>query len=232
MFPTLPRFAARAALVSMLALAAACGRGSVRRSDDSARTVAAPADRAGAGTASAPADSALAQAAAAVPLVADVAPARDADQRFLRQFADHYETLRQIAHAWMVKDYARAKRDTTVDPGNLDGAVDSEQRELLAVLSRLYGENYTPRPGRLTDAHSARGRVLDTTPARRTAALSPSAPEAMADTALAAFRRGTALVDSGLPKLRRREIRDLALRLRAAHVAHAKEIVPTTKVAR
>ena len=77
-----------------------------------------------------------------------------------------------------------------------------------------------------------RAQIMDTTPARRTASLSPTAPEAMADTALAAFRRGTALVDSSLPKLHRREIRDLAVRLRVAHVAHAKEMVPTTQVAR
>lgn len=136
-----------------------------------------------------------------------------------------------MTHAWMTNDYARATRDTTVDPGNLDGAVDGEQREVLAVLSRLYDENYSPRPGRLSDARGASVRILDTTVSRGTAAAPPPTRGWGTDLVLAALRQGTALVDSSLPKLQRSEIRELAVRLRAAHVAHAQEIVPITQVA-
>jgi hypothetical protein len=230
MFPTFPKFAVRVALVSMLTLGAACGRGGGRRSDDSARAVTASANPATAATIPVPADSAPGQAAA--PPVADVAPPRDADQQFLRQLADHYEDLRQVTHAWMTNDYARANRDTTADPGSLDVVVDSEQREVLAVLSRLYGENYSPRLARLTGARDALRAVVGTPPVRPAATSPSDARGEIADAALAALQRGTVLVDSNLPKLRRREVRELVVRLREAQVAHAKQIVPTTRVAR
>ena len=163
------------------------------------------------------------------PPVPAVPRARDADQQFLRRLADHYEDLRRLAHARMESDHAHTMQAAAGDPGDLDAAADNEQREVLGLLARLYAESYSPRGERITGLSQGASPVADTTGGRSSATTPDAARRALTDSTLVALRRGVAMVDSGLPSVHRREVRDLAVRLRAAQVAHTRELDGVTK---
>lgn len=115
-------------------------------------------------------------------------PARDADQDFLRHMLDHHETVVAAAHAEMMEPAGHGAHGTKRDPAEWDVMLDAEKLEMLALLKRHYGEEYSPRP----------------------------AGEPGQQPLAAQLREGTAMTERFAPRLRRAEVRALARRLGAS----------------
>lgn len=116
------------------------------------------------------------------------APARDADQLFLRRMLDHHETVVAHAHAAMSSAAGHGEHGGGGDPAGFDAALDRDKSGMLALLDSVYGERYSPHPPDTTGLDFA-----------------------------ARLRAGVSLVDQSLPKLRRRDVRAIAVRIRATH---------------
>lgn len=146
-------------------------------------------------------------------------PARDADQAFLRQMLDHHETTIALAHTQMMSPAGHAVHGVAGDPVALDSRLDAEKQEMLALLSRFYGESYSPRTDTLAAANAhAEASVPTGGAAMPPAGGSKTMP--MMDVG-ASLRRGATLVDQHLPRLKRAEVRALAGRMRASQLALA-----------
>jgi uncharacterized protein (DUF305 family) len=72
---------------------------------------------------------------------AQPAPARDADQEFLRKMADHHEGLIQMASQAMTK---ASSPTTQSDAHQLHQKQQQEIDRMLGMLRSAYGETYTP----------------------------------------------------------------------------------------
>lgn len=115
-------------------------------------------------------------------------PARDADQLFLRRMLDHHETVVAHAHAAMTSEAGHGEHGGSGDPADFDALLDRDKSGMLALLDSVYGENYSPHPPDTTGLDFA-----------------------------ARLRAGVGLVNESLPRLRRRDVRAIALRIRATH---------------
>lgn len=172
-----------------------------------------------------------ASGAAGQPATAAATP----DQRFLRQLADYYENLRTQAHTGMMAPAGHAAHGAASDPAALDADIDARQREALQLLTTLYRDAYSPRAtpdsGRaaaergsqpaMSSMPSMPGMGMNTADsgaAHGGAEASPLAPE---------FRRGVALIDAARGRLRRPEVRALAVRHRALLRKQLGEPTPT-----
>lgn len=148
-------------------------------------------------------------------------PARDADQDFLRHMLDHHETVLALTHAQMMDPAGHAAHGGASDPTAMDAKLDAEKMEMLALLSRVYGEDYSPR------ASEAPGPVASA-PASGT---SPSAAEQdhgdeLARALATQLRAGAALAERYSPRLTRPAVRDLARRLRASQLELVRQMEP------
>jgi len=206
------------ASIASIALVASCrGRDDAgdpfrRRAATGDASAASPESAAG------PSDTARSAGAAPAAIVPPAPPARDADQRFLRQVADHYEALRAAAHDQMSSAAGHAEHGSSVDPAALDVALDAEQRSALALLDTLYQDTYSPR-ARLIGADTSAGSGV--------ASGSPAAGEdaagalgSIADAAL----RGARLAEQSAGRLHRAEVRALAARFRERQRALAAQL--------
>lgn len=130
-----------------------------------------------------------------------VSPSVDADQDFLRHMLDHYEAVLLIVHADMMKPEGHDAHGGGNDPGEHDVVLDAEKQKMLELLHTSYGERYSPRP------IAAKKAVAD----------------ADGEATLAAhFRSGVALVERSAPALKRREVRAVAVQVRATQLARLK----------
>lgn len=157
---------------------------------------------------------------AALPPRPPLPPARDADQEFLRHMLDHHETVIAVAHAQMMAPAGHAAHGGGADPAAFDSRLDAEKLEMLALLSRLYGESFSPRPD------SAAGMAAERGGATASAASEGEhgAPEADLGAQLQA---GATLVDRFLPRLTRPQVREVARRVPASQLELAR-MVPAT----
>ncbi|MEO5588244.1 MAG: hypothetical protein ABIS03_01570, partial [Gemmatimonadaceae bacterium] len=85
-----------------------------------------------------------------------------------------------------------------------DAALDAEKQQMLMLLNKMYGEQYSPRPVAAKPVASASGKAK------------PDPPLAKQ------FRAGVALVDRSLSTLERQEVRGLAIKMRATQLARLK----------
>ena len=149
-----------------------------------------------------------------------LAPARDANQDFLRHMTDHHERLSRVAHDLMMEPAGHASHGSGADPAFLDGQLDAEKGEMLDLLQREYRETYVPRP----DA-TAHGRV--SSPAAHTTGTSASGKRvgdehAAALHALAIqLREGATLARAFESRLTNPEVKALARRMRASQLDFA-----------
>lgn len=157
------------------------------------------------------------EAVAPLPPRPPLPPARDADQAFLRHMLDHHETVLALVHAQMMEPAGHAAHGGSADPTAFDAKLDAEKLEMLALLSRLYGESYSPWAA--PDAPRE--------PAGREPAATHTAgadDHGTSQTQVATrLRDGIALVDRFLPRLTRPQVRDVARRVRASHLELARE---------
>ena len=115
-------------------------------------------------------------------------PARDADQLFLRRMLDHHETVVAHAHAAMMSEAGHGEHGGGGDPAAFDASLDRDKLGMLALLDSVYGEKYSPHPPDTTGLDFA-----------------------------TRLRSGVGLVEQNLPRLRRKDVRAIALRMRATH---------------
>lgn len=148
-----------------------------------------------------------------------VPPARDADQDFLRHMLDHYEGAIALAHAQMMEPAGHGVHGGGADPAALDSKLDADKLEMLGLLTRHYGETYTPWA-----EPPARPATPGGAPAAAGGTEKHDAPEA--DLA-AQFKAGVALVDRFMPQLARADVRDLARRVRLSQVNLARQFAPS-----
>lgn len=125
------------------------------------------------------------------------APARDADQLFLRRMLDHHETVVAHAHAAMTSEAGHGEHGGSGDPAEFDALLDRDKSGMLALLDSVYGERYSPHPPDTTGLDFA-----------------------------ARLRAGVGLVDQSLPKLGRRDVRAIAVRIRATHSRILAQMAP------
>ena len=131
----------------------------------------------------------------------DEQPARTADQRFLREMADHHEGVIRLAHEVMQRtDTGAVKGDATA----LDAAQDSEKREMLALLDTLYRDSHDARPTAADGA--AADSVLRLAGASR--------EQAFREFVVRHHRRGVQMIDGALASLANERVRELARRMR------------------
>lgn len=147
-------------------------------------------------------------------------PARDADHEFLRHMLDHHETVIAVAHAQMMEPAGHAAHGGAgPDPTAFDSQLDAEKLEMLTLLSRLYGETFSPRADPAVGTPAA-GKDHDGAP-NSTKAAGPEGPNAELTSQL---RAGVALIDRFLPRLARPEVRDIARRVRAGQLELARQL--------
>ena len=141
-------------------------------------------------------------------------PARNADQRLLRDLVDVHETISAIVHERMSARHddhgmkagmAGMPPDSVRNVGFLDTDIDREKVELLARLKNVYGDDYRAR--------------LPSPAARRVDSLA-RANETTGDSAYQAqlvslLRREVALIDAGRPSLQEAGTRAIVTRHRA-----------------
>lgn len=154
---------------------------------------------------------------APTPLRQPLAAARDADQDFLRHMLDHHETVIAVAHDQMMAPAGHAAHGGGADPAAFDSKLDAEKLEMLALLSRLYGEAYSPR----ADAPATESTSVGDTTSGSAAQAEHGMPQA--DLA-AQLRAGANLTDRFLPKLTRPQVREVALRIRASQLELARMV--------
>lgn len=120
---------------------------------------------------------------------APAAPAKDADQLFLRRMLDHHETVVAHAHAAMMSEAGHGGHGGGGDPAAFDATLDRDKLSMLALLESVYEEKYSPHPADTTGLDFA-----------------------------ARLRAGLRLIDESTPRLRRPAVRDIARRIRATHL--------------
>jgi uncharacterized protein (DUF305 family) len=159
-------------------------------------------------------------------------PARDADQDFLRHMLDHHEAVITLAHAQMMAPAGHSAHGGGADPTAFDSRLDAEKLEMLALLSRLYDESYSPRAERANEPVAARTATTraPTTHTVIAGAAAGAAPEGEEGAAMrdmvAQYHAGVALVDRSLPRLTRHEVREIARRIRASQLDFARQLGP------
>ncbi|MDQ6885832.1 MAG: hypothetical protein M3068_00920 [Gemmatimonadota bacterium] len=169
---------------------------------------------------------ALSNPATIEPLMPE-SPARDPDQRFLRQMLDHHERIIRLVHERASQPASHREHGRSRDPFETDVRLDNEKFEMIALLKLLYQDEHSPRPLRSPDSAAHRAREKrDSARARAGASASMGSEaeriyqEALGD----ALRHGVALIDQWRPSLLRANVRALANRLRQTQVALLREI--------
>lgn len=137
------------------------------------------------------------------------------DQAFLRSMVDHYEMIRSMAHDAMMMPASHGEHGKKADPAELDSQFDMQQREMLALLTSLYKDNYSARPLKAAKppaekANASMGGMVMANGA--TMSESPAQVVAM-------LRDGVRMIDSYRGRLRHPEVRTLAARHRATLAA-------------
>ena len=153
------------------------------------------------------------------------APARDADQDFLHHMLDHHETVGTAVHAQMMDPSGHASHGTKMDPSEWDGRLDAEKREMLALLKKHYGEDYSPRATATPQGTATPAGAIGM-PAPTAAPTEQEEAEHMAGQVriVAQLRGGASLADRFLPQLKRRDVRDLAGRVRTSQLELARKV--------
>lgn len=128
----------------------------------------------------------------------------DPDRDFLHHMLDHYEAVLLIVHDDMMKPEGHAMHGGGADPLEHDAALDAEKQQMLMLLNKMYGEQYSPRPVAAKPVTFAPGKAK------------PDPPLATH------FRAGVALVDRSLSALERQEVRGVAMKTRATQLARLK----------
>lgn len=180
-------------------------------------------------TDSSPVGSASVASATAAPTAQQPAapPARDAEQDFLRHMLDHHETVLAIVHDQMMEPLGHAAHGKKADPVAWDAKLDVEKREMLALLKKYYDEDYSPRPAMPATTIAGVSGDMGQMPMREGKATSEQEAEKMMRVqALLTdqLREGVRLAGRFAPKLKRREVRDLARRMRAVQLELAAEL--------
>lgn len=155
------------------------------------------------------------------------APARDADQDFLHHMLDHHEAVVIAVHAQMMDPVGHASHGTRMDPSEWDGRLDAEKREMLSLLRKHYGEDYSPRAsGPAQPADSASPGAMGSMPMSGGPPSEKAEAEHMAGQAriVSQLRDGAALTDRFASRLRRTEVRDLARRVQVSQLELARKL--------
>ena len=126
-----------------------------------------------------------------------------ADQRLLRLLADHYESMRTIAHDRMMQPGGHSAHGKQNDPASLDGEYDMLQAEALRLLASVYHDEYSARAAKL--GLEARGSL--------TPPMEASHDKARLETA-AWLHDTIAAIDSFRGSLHQKEVKQLAARHR------------------
>jgi uncharacterized protein (DUF305 family) len=144
-----------------------------------------------------PADSAASAIPADSPAVAQTP--RDADQEFLRRMVDHHQGLILMAQQAM----ERGSTDSVkAEAHELHQKQETEQREMLAILQREYGDAHQPS---VMPAHQA---MLDSLTSKAGA----DYDMAFRMNVVAHHREGIKMTDEFLPRLARPEVKSMAER--------------------
>lgn len=146
-----------------------------------------------------PADSSASAVPADSPAVAQ---ARDADQEFLRGMVDHHQGLILMAQQAMERGSTDAVK---AEAHALHQKQETEQREMLAILQREYGDPHQPSA---MPAHQA---MLDSLTAKAGA----DYDMAFRMNVVAHHREGIQMTDRFLPRLARPEVKSMAERGKA-----------------
>ena len=219
-----------AAAVSIGACSPATSDGAKSDSGALASTVAsgAAAERT-VGETQAPATSAASpQGIRAAPLL-PLTPSRDDDQAFLRHMIDHHAMVVAHVHGQMMDPAGHAAHGTTLVPSEWDSRLDAEKAELLGLLRKFYGEEYTARASAapvMTGGATAgpmKGMVM---PAGESDSATDARHDASRAMLVAMLRGGAKLDDRHMPTLRRPAVRDLARRIRASELEMEKRLAP------
>lgn len=154
-------------------------------------------------------------------------PARDADQGFLRDMLDHHETVLAIVHDQMMEPLGHAAHGKKADPLAWDAKLDVEKREMLALLRKYYDEDYSPRAA--VPAATGAGGSGDADPMPMGEGKTTSEQEAekmmrVQVVLMDQLRDGVRLAGRSAPMLERREVRELARRMRALQLELANEL--------
>lgn len=173
-------------------LATACGSRGEAPHDDT--TLAGPATEP---------DSATLAARAPTVSTRAVPPARDADQAFLRRMLDGHERALATTHALMMEPAGHDAHGKAGDPASFDGRLDQEKQQMLALLARHYGEQYSPVAATAPPAQSAGDA-------------SPPDHETGMGLLAAQLDSGAVLAARTASRLQRPEVRALATRLAAS----------------
>jgi hypothetical protein len=125
----------------------------------------------------------------------------DTDKDFLHHMLDHYEAVLVLVHADMMKPEGHGMHDKSGDPVESDAALDAEKTQMLRLLKKLYGEDYSPRPVSAAKAAVEKGnKVIHASLATH-------------------FRSGVSLVDRSVSGLRNSQVRALAKQMRVTQLA-------------
>ncbi len=135
--------------------------------------------------------------------MAAVAHTNDADRDFLHHMLDHYEAVLRIVHDDMMKTEGHDMHGSGADPVEHDAALDAEKQQMLMLLKTLYGEQYSPQPV-AAKAAAVTGKIR------------------LQESLATHFRAGIALVDRSLRGIERRDVRALAIKVRATQRARLK----------
>ena len=154
------------------------------------------------------------------------APARDADQDFLHHMLDHHETVVTAVHAQMMNPEGHASHGTAMDPSEWDARLDDEKREMLALLKKHYGEDCSPRPASMPPSTAAarRGAMAMRPPAAAPGEQVEAEHMAGQVGIVSQLRGGASLTDRFAPRLKRRDVRDLAARVRTSQLELARKV--------
>lgn len=179
---------ARAAVLATIAFASSCTRadtddaGRDTRSDTATPPGSATTDRS--------------------PTAMNRAPARDADQEFLRMMSDHHEGLIGMVSAAMSKASTEQAR---ADAHALHTKQQREQTEMVALAASAYADTIVPMtmPG---------GQAMNDTLQSRSGA---DYDRTLYRMLIQHHREGVGMIDRFLPRLSRADVRQMAERMRA-----------------
>jgi len=131
----------------------------------------------------------------------DELPARDQDQRFLREMLNHHESLIYLAHEVMKGQTAGYTKDLLTE---LDATEDAEKQQVVRLLGSLYSDRHHAVPEAM--AMSSVDSVLK--------AAEPDVGPAVSNFVVRYHQSGIALIDSFMPKLANPKVRALARTMR------------------
>ena len=136
---------------------------------------------------------------------------RNADQKFLRDVADHLEAERVAAHAMMATPASHAMHGGARDPAEWDGAFDGQQRESVALLRHDYQEVFVPLAARAASRPAAAARTTEMGAGEMGG--TDDSMQALASL----MQQAVTMTNRSMPRLRRASTRDFARRVRKTH---------------